>query len=87
MMASRTMKGKNGPFTPPRFSHVYLMKTVSEENSKGSWNGWEISLDGPVKDSDTYIRSRSFAESVTTGDVNVKHSNDSSGESDDSVPF
>lgn len=87
MMASRTMKGKNGPFTPPRFSHVYRMKTVSEENSKGSWHGWEISLDGPVKDSDTYIRSRSFAESVTTGDVNVKHSNDSSGESDDSVPF
>ena len=44
MIASRSLVGKNGPFTPPRYSHVYLLKTVSEENSKGSWHGWDISL-------------------------------------------
>ena len=32
MMASRTVKGKNGSFTPPRYSHIYHLKTVSEEN-------------------------------------------------------
>ena len=33
MMASRQMQGKNGPFTPPRFSHLYHLKTIGEENS------------------------------------------------------
>ena len=48
IIASRNLVGKNGPFTPPRYSHVYLLKTVSEENSKGSWHGWDISLVGQV---------------------------------------
>ena len=55
MMASRTMKGSNGSFTPPRFSHIYHLKTVSEENSKGSWHGWEMSCEGPITDADTYV--------------------------------
>ena len=58
IIASRTMQGKNGPFTPPRFSHVYHLKTVSEENSKGSWHGWEMSCDGPVSEAFTYKRAK-----------------------------
>ena len=76
MMASRSMQGSSGPFTPPRFSHVYHLKTISEENSKGSWHGWEMSCEGVVSDAGLYARAKAFAESITSGDVVVKHTDD-----------
>ena len=86
MIASRSMVGKNGPFSPPRFGYVYRLKTVSEENSKGSWHGWEIGLEGQVEDINLYNQAKTFAKSIAAGDVQVKHSNeDGSTESD--VPF
>ena len=76
MMSSVQMVGKNGPFTPPRFSQVYHLKTVQEENSKGSWHNWEMSREGPVTDGGLYKRSKEFFESITSGDVVVKHENE-----------
>ena len=76
MMSSVQMQGKNGPFTPPRFSQVYHLKTVQEENSKGSWHNWEMSREGPVTDGGLYKRSKEFFESITSGDVVVKHENE-----------
>ena len=85
MMASRQMQGKNGPFTPPRFSHIYHLKTISEENSKGSWHGWEMGLEGPITDAALYSRAKQFAESITAGDVVVKHTEDDTVNGD--TPF
>jgi len=89
MISSLTMQGANGPFTPPRFSHVYNLKTQLEENSKGSWHGWEMSREGPVKDQATYIRAKDFAASISAGDVVVKHQDEAndSGASADNVGF
>jgi len=86
MVAQRSVMGKNGPFTPPRFSHIYRLKTISEENSKGSWHGWEISLEGMVDDAAVYKQAKDFAESILRGDVEVKHSDDQAGGSND-APF
>jgi hypothetical protein len=85
MMASRTVKVKNGSFTPPRYSHIYHLKTVSEENSKGSWHGWEMSCEGVIQDGDLYARAKAFAESITAGEVVVKHTDDD--EKGDKTPF
>jgi len=79
MMASRSMMGKNGPFTPPRFSHVYHLKTIAEENSKGSWHGWEMSCEGPIDDAALYTRAKGFADSISAGEVVVKHTDDEEG--------
>ena len=87
IMASRSMMGKNGPFTPPRFSHVYHLKTVQEENSKGSWHGWEMSVDAPIADMTLYQRAKSFAESISQGDVVVKHTDDEGNAFSDDIPF
>ena len=89
MISSLTMKGKNGPFTPPRFSHVYHLKTIAEENSKGSWHGWEMSRTGPVEDAATYNRAKEFAASIAAGEVVVKHQDESVGGdiNPDDVPF
>ena len=82
MMLSATIKGKNGLFTPPRFGFVYHMKSVAEENSKGSWHGWEMSRKDPVNSADIYAKAKSFAESIKKGSVVVKHEKD-----DNEAPF
>ena len=87
MVASRTMVGKNGPFTPPRFSHVYLLKTLSEENSKGSWHGWEMSVEGPISEAAHYKSAKQFADSISSGEVVVKHNMDDEAGNKDSIPF
>jgi hypothetical protein len=73
MMASIKMKGKNGMFTPASFSHQYLLRTTQQSNDKGTWFGWEVSKIGPVQDAALYQQAKSFAESVSKGDVQVKH--------------
>jgi hypothetical protein len=80
MIASITLKGKDGPFQPARFSHIYTLKTVSEENSKGSWHGWEMSKEGIIEDATLYSQAKSFAESISKGDVVVKHDDGSTSE-------
>ena len=87
MMQSVQMQGKNGPFTPPRFSHIYHLKTIKEENSKGSWHGWEMSRVCPVQSVGTYTQCKTFAESITAGDVVVKHSNEEAGATNSDIPF
>jgi hypothetical protein len=80
MMASIKMKGKNGMFTPAFFSHTYKLRTTQQSNDKGTWFGWEVSKVGPVQDAGLYQQAKSFADSVSKGDVKVKH-----GESNDSA--
>ena len=88
IMASRSMMGANGPFTPPRFAYIYDLKTIGEENSKGSWHGWEMSVEGPVADAHMYTRVKEFASSITAGDVVVKHSDEeASTKNDNDIPF
>ncbi len=82
MIQSRVMNGANGAFTPPRFSHIYHLKTVSEENSKGSWHGWEISLEGPIEDANLYKSAKTFAQSIMKGEVKVKHESEETNSSD-----
>ena len=65
----RTAQGK--PFNPPSFSHIYKLKTVKEENSKGSWWGLEIELVEPVGDADLYAKAKAFHNSVASGDIEV----------------
>jgi hypothetical protein len=73
MIASTTLQGKNGPFVPPRFSSVYELKTITEENSKGAWHGWDISRVGLVEDTHLYQQAKVFSESVEKDEIVVKH--------------
>jgi hypothetical protein len=86
MISSTVINGKNGPFQAPRCSHIYHLKTLSEENSKGSWHGWEMSREGPIQDVNLYSQCKAFAQSVIEGDVVVKHQDDSQTETTN-APF
>jgi hypothetical protein len=79
MMMTVKMTGKNGPFTPPTYSHIYRITTSKESNDKGSWYGWEVERVGPVQNAAQYQMAKAFAESVKLGAVKVKHGDESEG--------
>lgn len=73
MLMSTRLMGKNGPFTPPMYSHIYRLTTQAESNDKGKWFGWEIEKVGSLDDRNIYAAAKSFALSINSGDVKVKH--------------
>ena len=74
MMMGIKLQGKNGLFTPPTYSHIYTLKTVQMSNDKGTWFGWDVSKEGPVKDKSVYDVAKQFALRVGKGEVVAKHS-------------
>ena len=80
MMAQIKMNGKNGPFTPASFSHTYKLKTTQLSNDKGTWFGWEVTKVGPVQDKALYQQAKSFSESVSKGEIQVKHGESNASE-------
>ena len=73
MVQTRNMVGKNGPFTPPRYSHVYHLRSVHEKNAKGEFENWEVTVHGLVEDKGHYIQAKTFADSANKGEVTVKY--------------
>jgi hypothetical protein len=87
MMMTLKMNGKNGPFTPPSYSHVYRLTSSKESNDKGTWYGWEVERVGPVEDATVYHSAKSFALSVKQGEVNVKHDQEEGAKATSDAPF
>ena len=85
MMLGIKLKGKDGLFTPPTYSHVYLLKTVQQSNDKGTWYGWDVNKLGPVQDKAVYDQAKSFSQNISKGNVKVKHTSDS--KKSESTPF
>jgi|TARA_R100001230_G_C5651557_1_gene156669 hypothetical protein len=91
MIASLVLQGAKGPFQPPRYSHIYLLKTAQEAGKNNyTWHNWEITREGPVETTELYAQAKMFSESVSAGDVVVKHEKDepfADDNSDGDVPF
>ena len=94
MVMSQVLQGSKGPFNPPRFAYIYNFKTVAESNSKGEWHGWSISLDRMLEmenevEMGIYATAKMFRNAIAAGDVEVKHEQESDGESinDSDIPF
>jgi hypothetical protein len=85
MMMSVKLNGKSGLYTPPMYSQVYRLTTVSESNDKGKWYGWEVERVGSVEDVGVYQTAKTFAQSIKAGDVKVKH--EGTAPSSEDAPF
>ena len=86
-MRSLQMTDANGKlFQPPRFSHIWHLQTVPEENKNGSWFGWQISKKGAIESPEIYSQAKLFAESIKAGQVKVQHVREDDSSSSD-VPF
>jgi len=87
-LKSLKMKDGNGDlFTPARWSHIWHLESVSEENKNGSWHGWQVSKDSQIKDPNLYAEAKLFAQSIMAGQVKVQHVQETDKVSEDDVPF
>jgi hypothetical protein len=87
MLMSTKLMGKNGPFTPPMYSHIYRLTTQAESNDKGKWFGWEIEKVGAVEDMNAYAAAKSFASQINSGEVKVKHEHAEGAPDSGPAPF
>jgi hypothetical protein len=65
MMLSITLDGKNGPFTPPSFSHIYKLSTLINTGKGQQWYGWNVEKVGPLQDQALYERAKKFYHSFS----------------------
>tara|TARA_R110002051_G_scaffold159926_2_gene231395 strand:- start:4104 stop:4883 length:780 start_codon:yes stop_codon:yes gene_type:complete len=58
-------------FTPPTFSHKYLLKSVVEQNDQGSWFGWDISIVEQLSAEEAviYAAAKQFSANTNSGAV------------------
>ena len=67
LMNNLKVQGPNGMVTPARFSHMYKLGSVGEQNDKGAWFGWTIDIVGPVNERGLYQAAKDFAQQVGSG--------------------
>ena len=66
MMMSITLDGKNGPYTPPSFSHKYKLTSVLNSGKGNQWYGFNVTKVGPVEESALYERAKKFYTSLAS---------------------
>ena len=66
MMMSISLDGKNGPYTPPSFSHSYKLTTVLNSGKGNQWYGYNVVKEGAVKDPSMYERANKFYTSLAS---------------------
>jgi hypothetical protein len=86
IMTTSIPNSKGVMFQPPSYSHVYSLATEKESNDKGQWYGWEIGKVGLIEDQSLFILCKNFAESISKGEVEVKHTEDNPVKTSD-IPF
>ena len=74
MMMSITKNGKDGPYTPPPFSHYYKISSVENTGKGNQWYGYNIVKVGEVTDANIYKRAKTFYENCHRGDSSVNGS-------------
>jgi len=64
MMLSITLQGKDGPYTPASFSHMYKLSSVLNSGKGNQWYGYSVQKVGPVEDAAIYERAKKFYNSL-----------------------
>ncbi len=65
-MSLKLTKQDGSKYTPPLFSHSYLLSTVPEKNESGTWRGWCIKIGKMVSDPVLIAEAMSYAKRATT---------------------
>ena len=65
-MMSITLDGKDGPYTPPAFSHKYKLTSVLNSGKGNQWYGYNVTKVGPIEDPALYERAKKFYTSLAS---------------------
>ena len=70
---------------------MYRLKSVEEDNDRGSWNSWSISLEGPVPSMEVYTEAREMHGTIGRGELRIAPPPPEqltvNPDPDDSIPF
>ena len=66
MMMSITFDGKDGPYTPPSFSHKYRLTSVLNSGKGNQWYGYNVTKVGPIEEPALYERAKKFYTSLAS---------------------
>jgi len=90
-MKQRRVKNSAGAMVEaPMFLFKYRLKTVAEQNDRGSWYGWSIGLEGQASNRDMILEGANFLKMIKAGEVQAKDPEAAGASSDklnDDVPF
>ena len=64
MMKSISLDGKNGPYTPPSFSHIYKLSSVLNTGKGNQWYGYNVEKVKVLEDTKMYERAKKFYEGI-----------------------
>lgn len=64
LMGALKLEGKNGPFTPPIYSHRYMLSTAGESNDKGNWFGWLVQGGTLIENKELIEKARAFSKNA-----------------------
>ena len=64
MMKSISLDGKNGPYTPPSFRHIYRLSSVLNTAKGNQWYGYNVEKVGMLEDANMYERAKKFYEGI-----------------------
>ena len=64
MMKSISLDGKDGPYTPPSFSHIYKLSSVLNTGKGNQWYGYNVEKVGMLEDANMYERAKKFYEGI-----------------------
>jgi hypothetical protein len=88
MIMTQKAQGKNGFFNPASFSQIYLLKTVLEKNSLGSWYGWEVEFQKLVSNPTLLKAGQDFYNTCKQGEVKVNHGEEETSQaSTETAPY
>lgn len=60
-------------FNPPSFANIYSVERVKEKNTKGTWWGWNFSIDRKVESAKLYNKAKDFNKQVFIGEIEAQH--------------
>lgn len=79
--------GRNGPFNPPMFSHIYKMKTIPETKNDNSWFSWDIHTYKMIDDPHLYNQAKKLSADVSKGLVKAAPPPETGVLGEDDLPF
>jgi len=88
-LSMMTMQKHNGA-TLPSFANMYRLKSVEEDNDRGSWHSWSISLEGPVPSMEVYTEAKEMYGTIGRGELRIAPPPEQlivTPDPDDSIPF
>lgn len=85
-MKQRRVKNSAGAMVEaPMFLFKYRLKTIAEQNDRGSWYGWSIGLEGQATNRDMIMEGANFLKMIKSGEVQAKDP-DAGGVAGNDVP-